>query len=88
MSIGQALQAFWSYSCRQAISEQRTTKTVSMGMVRKPGSPRGARGTWKWIQGWPREMRPMMTMLARLSSRFSWRLILLASCSSHQPMGS
>lgn len=25
------LKAFWSY-CRQAISEQRTTKTVSMGM--------------------------------------------------------
>lgn len=89
VSIRQALQAFWSYSGRQEMSEHRTKKMVSMGMVWEPaGSPGGASGTWKWIQGWPRQTRPMITKPARLSARLSRRLTFLASCSSRQPLGS
>lgn len=89
VSFGQDLQAFWSCSCIQVASKHCIKKTVSMGMVGLPaGSPGGARGTWKLIQGWLIEMRAMITMQAMVSTRLSWRVILLVLFSSHQPMGS
>lgn len=65
-----SLQAFWSYSCRQELSGHCTKSTV---LIRMRGglsrSLAGPSGTWKCIQGWPRDTRVMVRMPASVSTR-------------------